>query len=269
MFKQRVLTALILGPIALLCVFLLPSTAFLIALGVVVVLAGLEWANIATLDGDDRKIYAFVLAVLMTIPFGMGISLVSKFVMPVAALFWLWAIMLILRYPKNTGFAGRNSRLAIGVLVLIPSWLALSEIKSFDHGNLLLMLLLLLVWGADIGAYCAGKLLGQRKMIPTVSPGKTWEGFAGGVICCVLIGVIFGLIRELQLSALLYLVLLSLVTCIAAVFGDLFESMMKRERGIKDSGKLLPGHGGLLDRIDSLTAAAPVFVLGIHFAPAF
>jgi phosphatidate cytidylyltransferase len=147
--------------------------------------------------------------------------------------------------------------------VLISSWFALVELKRLDQGGVLILLLLLLVWASDIGAYISGKAWGRNKLAPNVSPGKTREGLWGGLLCCVLVGAVYGLARELPLLQLVYLVVLSLCTGLASVLGDLFESMLKRHQGIKDSGCMLPGHGGVLDRIDSLTAAAPVFVLGI------
>jgi phosphatidate cytidylyltransferase len=149
--------------------------------------------------------------------------------------------------------------------VLVPAWYAVSALRGGENGLTLLLMLLVLVWGADIGAYVAGKTWGRRKLLPAVSPGKTLEGAAGGLVACVLTGFGFAVWLELSLLASVTLMLLSLLTGMVSVLGDLLESMLKRERGIKDSGQLLPGHGGVLDRIDSLTAAAPVFFAGLYF----
>ena len=121
--------------------------------------------------------------------------------------------------------------------------------------------MLLLVWGADIGAYFVGRALGRRKLAPNVSPGKSWEGVYGGMAVTAALALVFALWQQLSLSAGLALVALTLGVTLVSVLGDLLESMLKRHRGLKDSSALLPGHGGVLDRIDSLTAAVPVFAL--------
>jgi len=157
------------------------------------------------------------------------------------------------------------SKMVIGFLVLIPAWVAMVGMKAHPQGNLLIFMLFLLVWGADIGAYFTGKRFGRKKLIPQVSPGKTREGVLGGLAVCVLVAIGFAISSELSMGATLALLLLALVTGMVSVLGDLFESMFKRERGIKDSGRILPGHGGILDRIDSLTAAAPIFLLGQYW----
>lgn len=269
MIKQRLLTALVLGVVVLAGVFFLPLQGFALGCGVVVILAAFEWANFAALSGASRWLYTVVMAVLIALFYFFLSPSLNSTLLLCTGLFWLWGCYLVMRYPARVGFGSRWSKLLIGVVVVLPTWLALVSLKAMPEGNLALLLLLLLVWGADTGAYCAGKLFGRHKLIPRVSPGKTVEGLMGGVLTCLLIGCVAGIWRELPLPALVYLMALSLVTCLAAAFGDLFESMFKRERGIKDSGRLLPGHGGVLDRIDSLTAAAPIFMLGLHWAPAF
>lgn len=267
MFKQRLITGLVLGALVLLGVFWLSPEWFAFFAAGVVALAAHEWANFAALKQLGRWLYALASLALVGLLYFVTRSL-DTVVLAGAALFWLVACYIVVRYP-NIRLDQQWLKLLVGFLVVVPTWLALVSIKALENGELALMMLLLLVWGADTGAYCAGKLYGRRKLIPNVSPGKTLEGMLGGVATCVLIGVIVGLVRELPPLALVYLMALSLVTCLASVLGDLFESMFKRERGIKDSGRILPGHGGVLDRIDSLTAAAPVFMLGIHWVPMF
>ncbi len=268
MIKQRILTGVVLAVAVLSAVFLLSADLFALGAGAVVVMGAREWANLSALAGVAQWLYAaLVAALLLGLHFVAGAQALP-WVLGAAFVFWLWACVLILRYPGGSGFHSRVARLLIGLAVLVPSWLALVGLKTHAAAPLALVMLLLLVWGADTGAFCAGKLLGRRKMIPSVSPGKTVEGLYGGLATCVLLGLGIGLWRELPTEGLVYLVVLSLLTGLAAVFGDLFESLFKRERGIKDSGALLPGHGGILDRIDSLTAAAPVFMLGLYWLPA-
>ena len=158
-------------------------------------------------------------------------------------------------------------RLAIGVLVLSAAWLSLLKLKSLESGNAWLLLVLLIVWAADIGAYFSGKRWGKVKLAPNVSPGKTREGVYGGLVAVVVTSLVFALWNELTGAAIVYLVLLSIIVGFVSVMGDLFESLLKRFTGIKDSGSILPGHGGVLDRIDSILAAAPFFCLGLYFLP--
>jgi phosphatidate cytidylyltransferase len=173
-----------------------------------------------------------------------------------ALVWWLIALVWVIATP---GAVNRTTAAIAGVLVLAPAWLALSRLHA--QGPALLLFLLLLVVAADVGAYFAGRRFGSRKLAPRVSPGKTWEGVLGGLTAgaaMALIGVVW-----LQMSLGPFMVLCALVV-LASVVGDLTESLFKRHAGLKDSGALLPGHGGLLDRVDSLTAAAPVFLVGLE-----
>ncbi|WP_432697634.1 phosphatidate cytidylyltransferase [Marinobacterium sp. YM272] len=267
MIKQRVITGVILGALVLLGVFWLSPGWFAFFAAAVVALAAHEWGNFAALGQLGRSGYALLCLALVAL-LQVVTPLLDTAILTLAGLFWLVACYVVVRYPAIR-LECRWLKLLVGLVVIVPTWLALTSLKALTEGELALVMLLLLVWGADTGAYCAGKLLGRRKLIPNVSPGKTLEGMLGGLATCILIGVIIGLSRELPPVALVYLVALSLITGLASVLGDLFESLFKRERGIKDSGRILPGHGGILDRIDSLTAAAPVFMLGIHWAPMF
>lgn len=263
MLKQRVLTALVLAPLALAAVFLLPQVAFEIVLAVVFLYGSWEWGNLCRLALSARLVYlavhAAALSIVAFVPGSQSLAIV------LALLFWLAALLLVKGYPATAGYSRVPLRLLMGLLVLVPAWYAVSALRAGENGLTLLLMLLLLVWGADIGAYAAGKTWGRRKLLPAVSPGKTLEGAVGGLVACMLVGLGFAVWLELSLLASVSLVLLSLLTGMVSVLGDLLESMLKRERGIKDSGQLLPGHGGVLDRIDSLTAAAPVFFAGLHF----
>jgi phosphatidate cytidylyltransferase len=179
-------------------------------------------------------------------------------ILRIAALWWLVAFLwLALRAQAG----GRLAAAVVGFLVLVPAGIGLSHLVTLQpHGQLLLLYLIVLIAAADVGAYFGGRKFGKRKLAPHVSPGKTWEGFAAGMLAAASVAVACALVFELPFWPWLFLCeLIALVS----VVGDLTESMFKRHVGLKDSGKLLPGHGGILDRIDSLTAAAPTFLLGL------
>lgn len=266
MLKARFLTAIVLAPLALVVLFLFPKSWFLLAIDGVLLLGAWEWSRLAGLSGAKDK--AFFIATV-----GVALALLHQFeaVLPVTAIlgvalvFWVVAAFWVVRYPQAAGWSSVGVRVLMGYVVLLPVWVALGELKSQSLSTELILMLLLLVWAADIGAYFAGKSLGKNKLAPSVSPGKTREGLYGGLLSCLIVGGGFAIWFELDSQSLVYLVLLSVITGIISVLGDLFESMLKRHQGIKDSSHLLPGHGGILDRMDSLTAAAPLFVLGVQF----
>jgi phosphatidate cytidylyltransferase len=165
-------------------------------------------------------------------------------------------------YPSSAVLWGSSAvRLLMGLFVLLPAWLALSWLAAQDGGHWLVMVVILTVVCADIGAYFSGRALGRHKLAAEVSPGKTWEGFFGGVITVLVVISIVIAFSPSQRHLWLEWTIVEVAAVLAAVLGDLLESMVKRHRGVKDSGRILPGHGGVLDRIDSLTAALPVFAL--------
>jgi phosphatidate cytidylyltransferase len=179
-------------------------------------------------------------------------------VLVAALIWWAFAFVLVVRYPRD--FSSRFVTLA-GIVVLWPSWVLLVRLHGDSAlGAELAFTLLLIVWAADVGAYAFGRMLGRTKLAPAVSPGKTWEGVTGGLVTA---GIAAGLAASWLHLPATRLVVLGMATALISVLGDLTQSMFKRNVGLKDSGKLLPGHGGVLDRIDSLTAAVPVFVVGV------
>ena len=185
--------------------------------------------------------------------------------MPVLALgllWWLFAIWAVLRYPASAGaWRAEPVRLLIGLLILLPAFQGLLLLKQWPLDNWLIVAVMVLVWAADVGAYFAGRAFGRRKLAPKVSPGKSWEGLVGGLLASLLITLGVGLYRDWAASELLAALAGAAVVVLISVVGDLAESMFKRQAGVKDSSNLLPGHGGVLDRIDSLTAAIPVFAV--------
>ena len=190
------------------------------------------------------------------------------------AAWWLKVVIMVVRYPgaKNGGQVADVATQGFGVLTLLPFLWSVALLRAYQYdlepmlGAKLVFLVCLLVWAADSGAYFVGKRFGKRKMAPNVSPNKTVEGLVGGLVAAVLAMMGAAQWLDIPYSSLPLLALIALMTSLASVFGDLAESMFKRVAGIKDSGRILPGHGGILDRIDSLTAAFPVFASPVFWA---
>lgn len=280
MFKQRVITALILAPLALFAVFYLPLVGFAIFLSLAFLLGAWEWSGFCGLDKRRlRAVYVALTALLMALFYCFtpltgelaGNSLLFSMLL-LGAAWWLLAIVLVLSFPRSqTLWAGSDWRRALmGWCTLLPAWAALLFIRGLDYdesrfyGAWLIFALLGLVWAADIGGYIVGKPFGKTKLLPKVSPGKTLEGMLGGMTLVLL--VVTGLLVWLDWPGQAYhWYLAAILLTVLSVFGDLSESMFKRVAGKKDSGAFLPGHGGILDRIDSLTATAPLYALLLVF----
>lgn len=260
MLRQRILTAAWLAPLMLAGLFGLQGGAFALFTGVIVLLAGWEWTNLAGVEErDNRLLLVGALAGLMAVMWAGGAAL-AAWPLWLAAAGWLANLYWVTRYPeRRVQWQSTPRRLAMGLWVLLPAWVGLNVLR--DSGAVWLLFVLLLVWCADIGAYFAGRVFGKRKLAPRVSPGKSWEGVGGGMAATALLAVCYAIWQELGAGGGLILVVTALAVTLASVVGDLLESMLKRHRGIKDSSHLLPGHGGVLDRIDSLTAALPLFAL--------
>tara|TARA_B100000029_G_scaffold418025_1_gene422918 strand:- start:122 stop:934 length:813 start_codon:yes stop_codon:yes gene_type:complete len=265
MLKTRILTALVIAAIAIAGVFLLPEIGFAVFVALVIAVGAWEWALLAGLSGAWRILYAGFITALLPGAYYVP----STLVLALGVGWWLAAFVLVLGYPNLVRvWCPRLIRSVIGLFVLIPAWKAMLLLKTYPDSNYLLLLLFFLIWGADIGAYFVGKEFGQRKLVPHVSPGKSWAGFFGGLVTALVIAIAMSLIVQnpevLTIQGVMFL-----GGCIAvammSVLGDLSISMFKRNAGIKDSSNLLPGHGGFLDRIDSLLSAGPVFALFILF----
>lgn len=276
--KQRIITALILAPLAIAGVFLLPLKFFMLFSAAIFLLASKEWGGFIqpkAASSSTLYVFGFVLALtLMFLPIehlwtADGVHPSILYGLIVAAVWWLISLFLVTTYPKSTGlWAGNKAIKALfGLLTLIPFFWAMILLRSvnmhhdFYYGAELLMYVFLLVWAADTGAYFCGKGFGKHKLAPNVSPGKTIEGFLGGLVSAMLIAFLASLFFEIPSDKMLMFFVASLITTLVSALGDLSESIFKREANLKDSGNLLPGHGGILDRIDSLTAAVPVFAL--------
>ena len=259
MLKQRIITALILAPVALAGVFLLPLTGFGFFIAAIIMLAAWEWAN---LSGFENRPFRLAYALAIGAFCGLTLFLPPFLILGLAAVWWLIAFILVKQYPESGRLLeSRPLRLLMGLLTLVPAWLGLYELKQMTDSAWLIVTLLVMVWAADCGAYFAGKRFGKIKLIERVSPKKTLEGLVGGVLVSMLISSLVTLFGSVSFFQGVSLLTLTILTVLVSVLGDLWESVLKRYRGVKDSGNLLPGHGGVLDRIDSLTAAVPIFTL--------
>lgn len=269
MLKWRVITALLLLPLVLGALFLLPTWGFALAVGLVVLIGAWEWARLVNVERlSSRWAWLGAAAVLMGLLGGStdpGLLLVP--VLLLGLLWWIFASVQVLRFPdEESALAPFRGGLALmaGLLVLIPAWAGLTWLHGLDGGPWLVLMVLVITWAADVGAYFAGRGLGTRKLAPRVSPGKTWEGAIGGMLLALVAALGMWAVFPVPPLPLGPFLLLAAVTVVFSVLGDLYESMIKRRRGVKDSGTLLPGHGGVLDRIDSLTATGTVFALGTY-----
>lgn len=268
MLWKRVLTAAVLLPLVLWALFALPPTGIAILIGVIVAIATWELAaliGLTTMPG--RALYTIIVV-------GFGVSgsvwlLQGGSLLPlyaVACLWWIYAVIRIFKEDGSYGgvFGTFVGRLIAGLLVMLPTWLGflVLYIKDPAAPNLLLYVLVL-VWVADSLAYFSGRAWGRHKLAPAVSPGKSVEGVIGGLVGVVIVATIAGIfLWQHEGKTLLFWIVLSLLTGVISVVGDLTESIFKRRAGVKDSGRLLPGHGGMFDRIDALTSAIPVFAFG-------
>jgi phosphatidate cytidylyltransferase len=261
MLKQRIITAAILIPIFVFLVLKLPPDAFCIMTGAFVLVGAWEWSGFM---GVKKKPQTLIYPLLMIFLMAASLYIYIPFMMYVAFAWWLIALLLMFIYPKASESWGNSIivRGIMGVLVLIPCWLAINFIRNANDGPYALLFLFILIWTADIAAYFAGRQWGKHKLAAKLSPGKTWEGFMGALTATflVVVGTLYAL--KAPMATWLGAIILRMVAVVFSVIGDLFESMLKRKAGLKDSGVILPGHGGVLDRIDSLTAAAPIFVVG-------
>lgn len=262
MFMQRLITSLILAPLVLLILFYAPPMFLLGATLLVVMVSGREcWLLIPTHSRLAKA--AFLWALLFSIwlcgiafPYWQTLGLVV----------WCLICIAVLTFPNSQQYWGYPILVAFVLLLVLPLFVqSLIRVYSLPQGKSLLLYVLFLVWAADIGAYLVGKGWGKHKMIPKVSPGKSWEGVLGGFVLSLVValGAFF---YYTPYSLIIWLVHAS-ITVIISIFGDLFISLLKRRCHLKDTGTLIPGHGGVLDRLDSLIAAMPVFYLGLTYIP--
>ncbi|WP_336368062.1 phosphatidate cytidylyltransferase [Marinobacter sp. C2H3] len=266
MLKTRIITALILAPLAIGGIFFLPPLGFALFTGAIITIGAWEWANMAGVAGQGGRIgYALVVALVL---YGL-LNVPAVAVLWLAVLWWMVCLLLVRAYPSGSGQWGSlPARAIMGLFVLVPAWVGLNHLRTgtlhfgtVENSLWAILYVFCVVWVADIGAYFAGRAFGKAKLAPRVSPGKSWAGVWGGLVAVGAFALVVSALASAAVNQAVLLVLASLVTGLVSVLGDLLESMLKRFRGIKDSSQLLPGHGGIMDRIDSLTAAIPVFAL--------
>jgi phosphatidate cytidylyltransferase len=268
MLKQRVLTALILLPLVMALIFALPQEWFLVLVGFILLGGSWEYARLAGLSGHTGGyllVFAQTLILVILIMYwnhwGAGILTYLS----IACAAWLLIFLRLPLYRPDTRIDNnyRVVSFATAIASVTAGWFALGWIRFQPEGSWLILLLLLIVWAADTGAYFAGKTFGKQKLAPQISPGKTRVGLLGGLIAAPLIALLATNLMPMINIEPSSIILLSLVTALASVAGDLVISLHKRTSGCKDSGNLLPGHGGVLDRLDSLLSAGPFFALGL------
>lgn len=281
MTRTRVIAALVMAPVAIAAILLLP-TPWMAAVAAVVLLAALwEWLKLAGVDDSLPRTVLLLLNLLLMVLLVWGsraetgfspvlFQLVSLAGVAgwVGALFWLWRPAISAEHHPWT----RAFKLGAGTLAVVPAWCALCLVHSDNFATLgggdpalahrWLLAALALVWAADSGAYFAGRRFGRRKLAPTISPNKTVEGAIGGIIAGMIVALAFGALAGAGWAQMPALALVALVAVLASIVGDLTESLLKRQAGVKDSGALIPGHGGVLDRVDGVLAALPVFAIG-------
>jgi phosphatidate cytidylyltransferase len=271
MLRTRVITAVVLFAAFLLALFFLPPLGWLLFVSAVATVAAWEWGGLMRLGRAARLVTGALLAVVcaavaLLAPAAVGLEagfaeaawrLGAGFYGP-AAVFWLLVVPLWLQ--RRWPLANPVVSWVTGLLVLLPVWLALVQLRQ--AGPLAVLAIMAVVWLADIGAYFAGRRFGQHKLAPNISPGKTWEGALGGAVAVLAYGFLIAghLPATLAGNPLLLLGVLILLSALS-ILGDLFESLLKRQAGLKDSSNVLPGHGGVLDRIDSLTSTLPLVAL--------
>jgi len=258
MLKQRLITAVVSLLVLALVLFLAPPLVAEIAIALVILAGAWEWsAFLGAASPATRVFYVIFVAALMAVV-GMVWPDGVERVLQVAVAWWLIALVWTFFFPTPIPIV---LRWICGILVLVPLYAAL--VMLFQAAPSLLLYVLLIVWSADIGAYFAGKQFGRVKLAPRISPGKTWEGVIGGLVLVVILCVGRSFWIETNLAVLMPF---CLGVAGVSIVGDLTVSMFKRTAGLKDSGRLFPGHGGVLDRIDSIAAAAPLFAFGLSWA---
>jgi phosphatidate cytidylyltransferase len=259
MLRQRVFTAIVALSVLAVVMFILPAVVARAVITLLMLVAAWEWSGFVFDKGTaGRSVYVLFIAMLLVLIFiELPDTALVDIILKVSLGWWLSALAWMFFFPTPIA---RPVAWVCGALVIVPAWLAL-DLLYLQRPELLLFALLI-VWVADIGAYFVGKGFGKVKLAPQISPGKTWEGVLGGLCAVMILAALGSPILEIEIAVL---VPFCLAVAMISIVGDLTVSMFKRNAGVKDSGSLFPGHGGVLDRIDSVTSAAPLFALAMSW----
>ena len=266
MLLKRILTASIIAPIVVFGILTLTQTAFALALALILIISSWEYCGLIQIKHlAGKSLYTLLILIvsyfLSSVPSNLNVVLYS------GAVWWLIALTWVMMFPKGSTLLRKTLtvKLINGLFIFVPMITALMALHLQDKS--LVLFLLILIWSTDIGAYFAGKFFGKNKLCPNVSPAKTLEGVYGGITLAQVVTIIYVCISTQTplLNDFLIFSFLALSVSLVSVLGDLFESVLKRIAEVKDSGNILPGHGGLLDRIDSLTSSAPIFFILFTF----
>ena len=268
MLLQRVLTAIPLAILAVWAILYQSTNVLMIAFLVITLIAGWEWAQLA---GIHARVWRAVLAVVLT----LTVYIAYRYILHTVWLHYLlmlavtwWCLMMLRMSAKPPAPASEKFsivKLLIVFITIVPSVLALLRVHEIGQGAYWMLYMITLVWVADIGAYFSGRRFGKVKLAPLLSPGKTREGLYGALLFTSVYSIVAANFFELNMQQALWLWVVTIITTLISVAGDLFISLLKRERGVKDTGAILPGHGGVLDRIDSILSSAPFFLLMLDF----
>lgn len=267
MLKQRIITAAILIPLVIWSILYASVQGFTYGLAVVLLIATLEWNKFVSYQ---NKVSGWLFSVVVTACFIYIEYLANlefiKTVIYLSLIWWLISLPLLFTFPfKASHFLQHKpAKIIVGSIMLLSTFLALNLLRnSSEYGSDYVLYLLIIIWIADSGAYFSGRAWGKHKLIPNVSPGKSWEGVAGALVATLIAAFVAVDVLNISSTHSIGFILVTMVTVIYSVIGDLSESMFKRMANVKDSGNILPGHGGILDRIDSLTSGLPIFLAGL------
>jgi phosphatidate cytidylyltransferase len=267
MLKYRLLTAFLMGPLILWAIYAFPENYFAVFSFILVALGAWEWSAFAGWTKPFQRGLFFAINVLLFIAVLLLQNVELNITIILASLiWWLICIPLLRSFPfqKSNLLHKQVVKTIIGIVLLLAMLVSMVLIRNNpNYGSGFVLYLILMIWFADSGAYFAGRAFGKNKLIPTVSPGKTWEGVIGALVVTFIVALVSIKLLSIPSSQSLIFILITFVTVIYSIVGDLSESMFKRMANIKDSGSLLPGHGGMLDRIDSLMSGLPVFFAGL------
>ena len=266
---RRMATAVVAIPVVIVAVVALPAAGVALVLAVVALGASREWSRIAAPGAGAGYGFALVVAGSMLLSWLAASHWLGwlRVLCAVALAWWCVALVWVIRFERGRDAVALDGVVARGLagwFIIVPAWAGLVYLLHArdEHGPWPVLLVLLIVWAADIGAYFTGRRFGSRRLAATTSPGKSIEGVAGGMAAVAVLGTIAGLWLGLPAGLAVAFTVMCIVVAAFSVLGDLMESLVKRRGGVKDSGNVLPGHGGILDRIDSLTAAVPAFAIG-------